>query len=37
VIRATLAGLRSRKLRLFLSGLAVVLGVMFVSAAIAYE
>ncbi|WP_432824850.1 ABC transporter permease [Dactylosporangium sp. CA-092794] len=34
MIRATLAGLRARKLRLLLSGLAVVLGVLFVSAAL---
>ncbi|WP_127503718.1 ABC transporter permease [Actinoplanes solisilvae] len=33
MIRATLAGLRARKLRLVLSGSAVVIGVMFVSAA----
>jgi putative ABC transport system permease protein len=33
VIRATLKSLLSRKLRLILSGLAVVLGVMFVSGA----
>jgi putative ABC transport system permease protein len=33
MVRTTLTGLRARKLRLFASGLAVVLGVMFVSAA----
>ena len=34
MVRTTLTGLRARKLRLFASGLAVVLGVMFVSAAL---
>ena len=33
MLRATLSGLRAHKLRLILSGLAVVLGVMFVSGA----
>jgi len=33
MLRATLKSLLSRKLRLILSGLAVVLGVMFVSGA----
>src|SRR5690606_30245595 len=34
MLRATLKGMLSRKLRLLLSGLAVVLGVMFVSGAL---